>query len=389
MYAVILAGGGGTRLWPLSRPDRPKPFLPLLGERTLLRATFERLVPGLLAASDVTVVTDRRYAALVLEELPELDRAQVLGEPTGRNTAAAIAYAAAAIDRPPEDVMLVLPADHLVADEGSFRALLREAAAVAAGAAPGSGHASLVTLGIQPTGPETGYGYIVAAGPRPAAPGVPRVPGSSGAPGASPGRLATSGAVDVERFVEKPSAEAAAALLAGPAPVAWNAGIFAWRRDSIRAALATHAPDILGAVEAGVHASVGDPGALDAAYATLRATSIDYAVMEPASRVGNVAMLRADVGWSDLGSWAALRDALVAEAVAAGEPSGVVGFGVRRDRGSESTLVLGGGRLVVTIGLRDTIVVDTPDALLVCAADRSQEVRAIAEELARAREEDT
>jgi mannose-1-phosphate guanylyltransferase len=210
-----------------------------------------------------------------------------------------------------------------------------------------------------------------------------------GVPGASRGQIAAPGAVDVERFVEKPSAEAAAALLAGPAPVAWNAGIFAWRRDSIRAALVAHAPDILGAVEAGVHASVGDPGALDAAYATLRATSIDYAVMEPASRVGNVAMLRADVGWSDLGSWAALRDALVAEAVAAGEPSGVVGFGVRRDRGSESTLVLGGGRLVVTIGLRDTIVVDTPDALLVCAADRSQEVRAIAEELARAREEDT
>ena len=110
--------------------------------------------------------------------------------------------------------------------------------------------------------------------------------------------------------------------------------------------------------------------------------------MEPASRAGDVAMLRADVGWSDLGSWAALRDALVAEALAAGEPAGVVGFGARRDRGSESTLVMGGGRLVVTIGLRDTIVVDTPDALLVCAADRSQEVRAIAEELARAREED-
>ena len=389
MYAVILAGGGGTRLWPLSRPDRPKPFLPLLGERTLLRATFERLVPGLLSTSDVVVVTDRRYAELVLEELPELDRGQVLGEPTGRNTAAAIAYAAVAIDRPPEDVMLVLPADHLVGDEGLFRALLREAAAVAAGAAPGSGGASLVTLGIEPTGPETGYGYIVAAVPRPGAVGASGGPKVPGAPGASPGRLATPGAVDVERFVEKPSADAATALLAGPAPVAWNAGIFAWRRDSIRAALATHAPDILAAVEAGVHAGVGESGALDAAYATLRATSIDYAVMEPASRVGNVAMLRADVGWSDLGSWAALRDALVAEAVAAGEPSGVVGFGVRRDRGSESTLVLGGDRLVVTIGLRDTIVVDTPDALLVCAADRSQEVRAIAEELARAREEDT
>lgn len=367
MYAVILAGGGGTRLWPLSRPDRPKPFLPLLGERTLLRATYDRLVPGLLRRDDVVVVTDRRHTALVLEELPELDRSQVLGEPSGRNTAAAIAYAAAAIERPPDEVMLVLPADHLVQDEPAFRALLRDAAALAALGAPGANIPSLVTLGITPTGPETAYGYIVAAGSRPGG----------------------SGAFDVARFVEKPSRDAAAALLAGPASVAWNAGIFAWRRDSIQAALAVHAPDIGAAVDAGVRASAADPGALDATYATLRATSIDYAVMEPASRTGDVAMLRADVGWSDLGSWVALRDALVADALASGEPAGVVGFGARRDRGSESTLVMGGSRLVVTIGLRDTIVVDTPDALLVCAADRSQEVRAIAEDLARAREEDT
>jgi mannose-1-phosphate guanylyltransferase len=268
--------------------------------------------------------------------------------------------------------MVVLPADHLVQDEDAFRALLRDAAAVAAGALPGTGAPSLVTLGIAPTGPETGYGYIVAAGPRPGASGASRV----------------SGALDVARFVEKPSVDAAAALLAGPTSVAWNAGIFVWRRDAILAALAAHAPDIIGAVEAGVRATAGDPQSLDAAYATLRATSIDYAVMEPASRAGDVAMLRADVGWSDVGSWAALRDALVAEARAAGEPAGVVGYGARRDRGSEATLVMGGGRLVVTIGLRDTIVVDTPDALLVCAADRSQEVRAIAEELARTREED-
>jgi mannose-1-phosphate guanylyltransferase/mannose-6-phosphate isomerase len=366
MYAVILAGGGGTRLWPLSRPDRPKPFLRLLGERTLLRATYERIVPALVGPADVVVVTDRRYAALVLEELPELDRSQVLGEPAGRNTAPAIAYAAAAIDRPPGDVMVVLPADHLVVDEEAFRALLREAAALAAGW-PGTGAPALVTLGIAPTGPESGYGYIVASGPRPG----------------------TTDALDVVRFVEKPPVDAAAALLAGPAPVAWNAGIFAWRRDAIRAALATHAPDIATAVEEGVRAMAADPTSLEAAYATLRAISIDYAVMEPASLAGDVAMLRADVGWSDLGSWAALRDALVADALAAGRPAGAVGFGARRDRGSESTLVMGGSRLVVTIGLRDTIVVDTPEALLVCAADRSQEVRAIAEELARAREEDT
>ena len=186
--------------------------------------------------------------------------------------------------------------------------------------------------------------------------------------------------------MEKPSADAAAALLAGPAPAAWNAGIFLWSRAAILDALAASAPDIVGTIRAGV---AGGPAALDAAYATVRATSIDYAVLEPASLAGRVAMVRADVGWSDLGSWSALRDALVAGAVAAGEPAGVVGSGPRRDVGSEGTLVLGAERLVVTLGLRDTIVVDTPEALLVCAADRSQEVRAIAEELARAREVDS
>ena len=367
MYAVILAGGGGTRLWPLSRPDLPKPFLRLLGDRSLLRATFERIVPGLVGPGDVFVVTDRRYTALVLDELPELNRSQVLGEPAGRNTAPAIAYAAAAIERPPAEAMLVLPADHLVVDEETFRALLREAAAVAGDGRPGAACGPLVTLGIAPTGPETGYGYIVAGGPQPGAPA----------------------ALVVARFVEKPSVDAAAALLAGPAPVVWNAGIFAWRRDAIRSALAAHAPELGAAVAAGVDALDRDPAALEAAYATLHPISIDYAVMEPASLAGQVAMVRADVGWSDLGSWAALRDALVASARAAGAPADTVGFGARRDLGSRSTLVMGGTRLVVTIGLQDTIVVDTPDALLVCAADRSQDVRAIAEELARAREEDT
>lgn len=358
MYAVILAGGGGTRLWPLSRPDRPKPFLPLLGDRTLLRATFERILPAVAGPADVAVVVDRRHVELVREQLPELPPGNVLAEPVGRNTAAAIALAAVALDRAPDAVMAVLPADHLVADEPGFRRVLARAAAVA-----GAPDRPLVTLGIAPTGPETGFGYVVAAGDRPEA-----------------------GAYAVARFVEKPAADVAAALLAGPAPVAWNAGIFIWRRDAVLEALEATAGDILAGVRRGVTAG---PAALDLAYASLRAISIDYAVMEPASLAGRVAMVRADVGWSDLGSWAALRDALVARATADGEPSGAVGSGPRRDVGSVGTLVLARDRLVVTLGLRDAIVVDTPEALLVCSADRSQEVRAIAEELARAVEEET
>lgn len=357
MYAVILAGGAGSRLWPLSRPDRPKPFLNLLGERSLLRETFERVLPMLAGPEDVAVVVGRRHVELVRADLPEVPPQNVLAEPVGRNTAAAIALAALALARAGDEVMAVLPADHHMVDEAGFRAVLARAAGVA-----GAADRPLVVLGIAPTGPETGYGYVVPAGPRPEA-----------------------GAQAVRRFVEKPPADAAAALLAGPDAVAWNAGIFLWQRDAIVDAFAAFAPDILDAVRDGV---AGGAAALGAAYETVRATPIDYAVLEPASLAGRVAMLRAEVGWSDLGSWATVRDALVARAAAADVPAATVGSGPRRDVGSEGTLVLAGGRLVVTLGLRDTIVVDTPEALLVCAADRSQDVRAVAEELARAAEDD-
>ena len=281
----------------------------------------------------------------------------LLAEPVGRNTAAAVAFAAAALDRPDDDVMLVLPADHLVADEPGFRAVLRQAAALAAVPVDG-GPGRLVTLGIAPDGPETGYGYIV--------------------PGEAIGGHAP--AVAVARFVEKPSAADARALLDGSAPAAWNAGIFLWRRDALRAAFGSGSPDILAEIEAGVAA--GQIG-LEAAYGRVRPTSIDYAVLEPAARDGRVAMLRAAVGWSDLGSWSALRDALAArEAAAAGDgrdPGGVVGSGPRRDHGSLRTLVIAADRPVVTIGLRDIIVVDAGDVILVADAGASQQVKAAAE----------
>jgi mannose-1-phosphate guanylyltransferase/mannose-6-phosphate isomerase len=362
MYAVMLAGGGGTRLWPLSRPERPKPFLPLIGDRTLLRQTWDRIVPDLLAPGDVAVVTDRRYGDIVREQLPELHPSMLLEEPVGRNTAAAVAYAAEALDRRDEEVMLVLPADHLVADEPGFRAVLLKAATLAGEGAQGGLPGRLVTLGISPTGPETGYGYVVA-----------------GEPIAGDG-LATS----VERFVEKPSREAVSVLLAGPAPVAWNAGIFAWRRGDILAAFAAASADILTEVAAGV---AGGPAALEAAYEQVRATSIDYAVLEPASAAGRVAMIRSEVGWSDLGSWSALRDALAsrerADVDAKAPAPGVVGHGPRRDLGSTGTLVIAAGRPVVTIGLRDVIVVDTGDVILIAAADASQQVKTVAEQWAR------
>jgi mannose-1-phosphate guanylyltransferase len=363
VYAVILAGGGGTRLWPLSKPDRPKPFLRLLGDETLIQRTVARLSP-LIEPRDVYVIAERRHLPLVAEQLPDVPAAHLIGEPMGRNTAAAVALAAEGIDRPADEVMIILPADAHIADEAGFRDALATAAVVAA-------EGRLVTLGVTPDRPETGYGYVLARQPARQRNGRPTF--------------------DVDRFVEKPTAEKAAELIA-TGLASWNAGIFAWTRATIRRRLETHAADILAPVRALCEAGAAPAASarFDAVYPTVRSTSIDYAVMEPASLDGAVAVVPMSVGWSDLGSWAALRDAWRdagrdrTAATAAAAQVATAGTGNRRDIGSSDSLVLAGDRLVVTIGLRDVIVVDTPDALLVCAADRAQDVKKIAEELSAA-----
>jgi mannose-1-phosphate guanylyltransferase len=243
-----------------------------------------------------------------------------------------------------------------------MRAALAAAAEVARGG-------SLVTLGVRPSGPETGFGYIIARPPA--------------------RQVAGRDTFAVERFVEKPSVEAAREMIA-TGLASWNAGIFVWTRAAIRDNLSRHAPDIAGPLRA--VCSAGSAADLALTYPSLRATSIDYAVMEPASLEGNVAVMPIDVGWSDLGSWAALRDAWHEAARAGGAAAGsatggdgAVGIGPRRDIGSTNSLVLAGDRLVVTIGLDNVIVVETPEAVLVCAADRSQQVRTVAEEMAAAK----
>lgn len=357
MYAVILAGGGGTRLWPLSRVDKPKPFLPLLGNQTLIQATVARLAP-LIEPNDVYVVTDRRYTALAREQLPEVPGDNVLGEPAGRNTAAAVAFAALAIERPADDVMVILPADHAIADVAGFRRALQTAAAAASDGETDE-ERPFVTLGIAPTGPETGFGYVVAS---------EQVQDGTG-----------DRAYAVERFVEKPDRAAAQELIAG-GHASWNAGIFVWQRGSLLAALDHWAPHIMGPLRAALDSEhVAD---LAVTYAALRATSIDYTLLEPASLAGRVRVVPAEIGWSDLGSWAALLDALPDSSSAVT----VAGSGHGEDEGSEGVLVHSSAdRLVVTVGLRGTIVVDTPDVVLVCARDRAQDVKRIVERLAAAK----
>ena len=281
MYAVIMAGGGGTRLHPLSRPERPKPFLPLTSARTLLQATVDRVAD--LVDGRVWIVADGRYRRLVEDQTPE---ARLLAEPMGRNTAAAIALATLAIDEPEDAVMVVLPADQTIEDVARFQDVLRGAEQLAQGAFDIED--PLVTLGVQHHGrPAIEYGYLI--------------PNGEGAD------LFGMHAYPLKGFEEKPNPQRAEALVRQPG-VAWNAGMFLWRRRAIRAALERHTGFIqsLGPM-------VASPAMLERAYESIqRPMSIDHAVMEGAAARGQVVMGSMDVGWSDLGSWTSLLEAISA-----------------------------------------------------------------------------
>jgi mannose-1-phosphate guanylyltransferase len=253
-YAVVLAGGGGTRLWPLSSPNRPKPFLPLLHGRSPLAVTLERLAP-LVSIDDTYIVVAASQVQLVRECAPQIAADHILAEPVSRNTGAAVALAVTRIDRPDDAVMLVIPADHAVRDADAWRTAIAAAADHA-----GRESGALYTLGVVPTRPETGFGYIIADGER------------------------------VSRFTEKPQRDEAERLIAAGAR--WNAGTFAWRRDSARAALEQFAPTLIN--------GIGE-------YSTVPAGPIDTFLMEPAAAAGLVRTLPLDCGWSDIGSWGELR----------------------------------------------------------------------------------
>lgn len=337
MDVVVLAGGGGTRLWPLSHPARPKPFLPLLGDETLIQRTVRRIV-SVTDDSPVTVVTDARYEGLVRGQLPGV---RIIAEPVGRNTAAAVALAALSLNGPLDAVMAVLPADHDVTDEGTFVGVLRTAADHLATGVFGI-EMPLVTLGIEPDRPATEYGYL-----------RPRL--------AAGGEIGGLTAYPLEAFVEKPDPERAAELLSRPG-TAWNAGIFLWRRRAILDAFARYASDIATTIGDGL-----ERDALAESYEEVRATSIDRAVMEPAATDGLVVMASADVGWSDLGSWTTLLALLGAHGTGRVVPPG------ERVHAGPTDLVVEriDGRLALHDGPRDTLARGPVAVLLGTAPDRA------------------
>ncbi|MFI7606578.1 mannose-1-phosphate guanylyltransferase [Micromonospora sp. NPDC049366] len=359
LYAVIPAGGSGTRLWPLSRAGHPKFLHPLTGSAaSLLQATVERLAP-LTTPERTLVVTGAAHVAAVARQLTGLPEENILVEPSPRDSCAAIALAAAVIAlRDPDAVMGSFAADHLIGDPLRWAETVREAMR-------GAERGLLMTVGITPTRPETGYGYLEC------------------------GELLGDGQLRmVAEFKEKPAAEVAEAYVRSGRHL-WNASMFVWRVDVFLAELARQQP----ALHAGVTAIASAWGTteqddvLGAVWPTLPKISVDYAVMEGAATAGRVATVPGDFGWNDVGDFHTLGDVLPAD------PAGNVVLGGAKPgvllRDSSGLVVLPhSGRLVAAIGLRDLIVVDTPDAVLVCPRDRAQDVKAVVDELKERGEED-
>jgi mannose-1-phosphate guanylyltransferase/mannose-6-phosphate isomerase len=339
---IILAGGSGTRFWPLSRSLYPKQVMRLLGFESLLQSTVKRLLPRIPLAR-LVVVTNAGQAQLIHQELNRWgwDEIRILIEPQGRNTAAAAGLAAVLLEDEAEDhLMAVFPADHFIRDgDGLLQALDLGAVWARAG--------YLVTFGIPPSRPDTGFGYIKQ--------------GSALDPEAR--------VFGAARFIEKPPLPQARAFLKAGGYF-WNSGIFIFRRDVLLAAFCRYLPELYQGLT-----RLRDPGngpSLEEVYQSLPSVSLDHGIMEKAD---NVAVVPVTMGWNDVGTWEALHDLFPRD------ERGNVFLGRTLDRGSRDSLVYAQDRLVATIGLARTIVVDTPDATLVCHRDRVQEVKDLVAEL--------
>ncbi len=337
LYAVILAGGRGTRFWPLSRRALPKQCLSLDGGPTLIQRTVARILP-LVPVDRVLVVTGPDMAEAIRAQLPDLPAANLLIEPSARNTAPVAAWTAWEVARRGGGTICVLPSDHMIADEHSFRAALGLALTSA-------GEGGIVTLGIRPTHPETGFGYIEPVAPT------------------APGCI-----TPVRRFVEKPDHERAVELIRSGC--VWNAGMFCWRSDIVQEAVRRFLPRTAAAMQAW---SEGAP--LPSVWGETDATSVDYGILE---RSDGIRVVPGEFGWSDVGSWPALAEILPAQEWGSG-------VGDVESLRSTGNVVYSRDRLVALLGVEDLVIVDTPDVLLVARKAEGQKVKDLLDQVERHR----
>lgn len=346
-YALIMAGGSGTRLWPLSRQSQPKQAIELIGSRTMFQHAVDRL-DSLLPPEQVMVVTAREYVEVLASQVPDVPAENFIVEPMARGTAGAIGLATVHLrHRDPDAVMAVLTADHYIQDVEQFCCALSAAAQVAR-------DGPLVTLGIEPSFPSTGFGYIRRR--------------------EQVSQVRDFDVYVVDSFVEKPDAAQATEFLESGL-YSWNSGMFIWQICSIMDEFARQMPGLYTQLES-IEAALGTPyrdEVLSEIWPQVRKETIDYGVMEGAE---DAVVIPVDIGWTDIGDWAAICKLHQPD-----EQGNVVVGANHIGIGTTSSFIQGGKRLIATIGLRDIIVIDTKDAVLICARDQAQDVRLIVEQL--------
>ncbi len=339
-YCVIMCGGIGSRFWPYSRTDRPKQFIDFFGTgRSLLQMSYDRILP-LVPAENIIIVTNAQYAPLVKEQLPELKDDQILLEPARRNTAPCIAWAAYHIAaRDPQASMIVTPSDHLITRDMEFQKSVQNGFEFV------ENNDALLTLGIKPSRPETGYGYIQI------------------------GEESQPGILKVKTFTEKPNLELAKVFLA-TGEFFWNSGIFLWKASTVKDALQTHAPDIATVFESEKECFGTDREAEFIAheFPSCASISIDFAIMEKAT---NVYVECVDFGWNDLGTWSALYD----NSPKNRDTNVTQNCNVLSYNSTGNIFAVEGEKLVVVSGLKDYIIADAGDVLLICPMSEEQRIK--------------
>jgi len=349
MYAVIMAGGKGTRFWPKSREKMPKHLLDIVCERTIIQETVDRIAP-LIPVENILIVTGLSHAEELMKQVPQIPAENIIIEPIGRNTAPCIGLAALHIKRKsPNDVMVVLPADHLINDSARFRQLLSCADKIA------SRGDYLLTIGITPAFPETGYGYIEQ--------------------GKLHDTVKGENIYEVKSIREKPALKQAKSFLE-KGGFYWNSGMFVWRVDAILHAIEMWLPDIHKGLLR-IEDSLGtnrENEMVEHVYREIKPISIDYGVMEKAD---NVLLIKGDFGWSDVGSWDTLWEVSNKD----GNGNSVHGKGLFVGVEARNSLIHSSRKLIALVGVEDLVVVETEDALLICKRGSSQDVKKMVETL--------